>query len=343
MMVIARALLCLLLLISTSFAENAPAPADTKLLAVGDVMLGRYIAKVMQTNGSDYPFRQIAPVLRSADIVLGNLEGIMTPDDAAVAYPDKPYSFHAPIDAGTALKEAGFSVLSLANNHAMDYGSDALLRTRVLLNKQGIASFGAGRDIADARAPVIVTKNGTRFGFLGYGVAHARAVYAAKKRAGISPLVMERVHADIVALRIRVDIVIVSLHWGMEYDTVPSKLQREEAHQIIDWGADVIIGHHPHVMQGVELYKGRPIAYSLGNFVFDQKRGGADWSAILACTFRGKDLYLIEAIPLARYRSYFPVVAEGKAKEQRMQELKRLAAPLYGGANAVSLSGLNER
>ncbi len=333
-----KAFFVLLIISVPAFAADAPAPPETRLLAVGDVMLGRYIAKVMKANGSDYPFQRIAPVLKSADIVLGNLEGIIAPDDAAISYPDKPYSFHGPKDAAPALAKAGFTVLDLANNHAMDYGPEAFGKTMTLLQKEGIATFGGGKDIADARKPAIVTKNGVRFGFLGYGVAHSRKVYAAKKRPGIAFVEMEMIRKDVQALRKKVDILIVSLHWGTEYDTTPSALQREEAHKIVDWGADAVVGHHPHVMQGLELYKGRPIAYSLGNFVFDQKKGASGWSAMLACTFRGKDLVSAELAPLARFRTYFPVVAEGKARDTLLAELKRLSAPLNGSSGALAAS-----
>ncbi len=302
---------------------------EVSFYAVGDVMLGRYIAKTMTARGSDYPFSKITAALHSADIVFGNLEtAISTNDKAKASFPDKPYNFHASAAAAPALKRAGFQVLSLANNHAMDYGPSALLETRRLLDKEGIANFGAGKDLPDARKPAIVTVRNVRFGFLGYGVAHSGRVYATAQRAGIAPVRMDSIRRDIEAARANVDVLIVSLHWGMEYEKSPSEVQRNEAHQIIDWGADLILGHHPHVMQGMEVYKGKLIAYSLGNFLFDQKNDWTNKSVILACKFRGKVLSEAGIIPLDRFRSYFPKVAEGESKKNILEHIRNISAPL---------------
>ncbi len=301
---------------------------EVTLLASGDVMLGRYVAKVMREKGSDFPLQQIAPTLQAADIVFGNLESVISRDDVALRYPDKPYNFHADDNAAPALRKAGFTVLTLANNHAMDYGSDSLVRAKGMLEQNGIRAFGAGKDLAQARQPVIIVKNGVRFGFLGYGMAHAKSVYAEKNRAGIAPIRPEDIRQDIIALRGSADVLIVSLHWGIEYETRPGEQQRVLAHKIIDWGADLIIGHHSHVMQGVEIYKGRIIAYSLGNFVFDQKGPGTDKSFLLACRFRGSSLSEAEIIPLDRFRRFFPKLAEGEEKIRILADLKAISLPL---------------
>ncbi len=305
-------------------------------------MLGRFIGKVMNTRGEHYPFDQVRVLLRKHDIVFGNLESGIANDTSHPFFPNKPYNFAASPIAATALKEAGFTILSLANNHMLDFGPNEPAVTRSLLQKQGLFPFGAGKDISEARQPVILTRNGVRFGFLGYGVAHSRAVYAQRSQAGIAPISMNDIRKDILALRGQADVLIVSLHWGMEYENTPSKKQREEAHQIIDWGADLIIGHHPHVMQGIEIYKNRLIAYSLGNFVFDQKGNGTDRSFILACRFRGKSLYSVEIIPLDRFRSYFPRVAEGDAKKRILTELFAISSSLNSQIAGMATLRLNE-
>lgn len=332
-------LLIIFFLFQASPARSA-APEETTLYAVGDVMLGRYIAKVMATRGNDYPFQQITATLHNGDIVFGNLEAVISADGVTPAFPEKPYNFHATKQASQALKKAGFTVLNLANNHAMDYGPAALAETHRLLNENGIVSFGAGTAINEARQPAILVKNGVRFGFLGYGVAHARAVYAAKNHGGITPVVMDSIRKDIRELRNKVDVLIVSLHWGMEYSMAPAQKQREEAHQIIDWGADLILGHHPHVMQGIEIYKGKVIAYSLGNFVFDQKGNWTDRSFLLACKFQGKALSSAEIIPLDRFRTYFPKVAEGKTRTDVLEELKKISLPINSEPQQLSRVGL---
>jgi poly-gamma-glutamate synthesis protein (capsule biosynthesis protein) len=320
---------------------SAAADREITLYAVGDVMLGRHIAKVMASQGDDLPFREIAPVLRRADLVLGNLESVIAPVDAKPVFPEKPYSFHAAVGAATALKKANFRLLSLANNHAMDYGSGSLALTMRLLREQGIAVFGAGRTKAEARQPVVLTVKGVRFGFLGYGVAHSKNVYATKDRPGTAQLNMNDMRKDIAALRPQVDVLVLSLHWGMEYDSRPSELQRKEARQLIDWGVDVIVGHHPHVMQGVEIYKDRVIAYSLGNFIFDQKGKGTDRSCILACRFRGKTLASAELVPLDRSCRYFPRMAQDQARTAILEEISRISPTCDRTAN-LTVIGLRK-
>jgi poly-gamma-glutamate capsule biosynthesis protein CapA/YwtB (metallophosphatase superfamily) len=331
-------ILFLLILVSCS-RQEAPRQ-ETTFLAVGDIMLGRYIAKVMQTAGSDLPFHKMISALAAADIVFGNLESIISNDDAEPSFPDKPYNFHARDEAAPALQKAGFTILTLANNHAMDYGSESLVRTRALLAQNGIESFGAGKDLDEARQPSIITKNGVRFGFLGYGMAHARSVYAEKNRSGVAPIRPDDIRQDIAALRGSVDVLIVSLHWGIEYETRPQEQQRVLAHKIIDWGADLILGHHPHVMQGVEIYKGRIIAYSLGNFVFGQKGPGTDQSFMLACRFRGSSLTGAEIVPLDRFRRYFPKLAEGEEKVRLLADLKTISLPLNADSHQLTNVGI---
>ncbi len=333
----------LLLLLLVSCTRQPAPPQEVTLLAVGDVMLGRHIGKVMQTSGSDFPFQKIAPALHAGDIVFGNLEAVISADDTPLSYPDKPYNFHASDEAAPALSKAGFTVLTLANNHAMDYGSRSLARTKTLLDRNGILSFGAGTTLAQARQPVIVTKNGVRFGFLGYGTAHSRSVYADTDRPGIAPIKPGDLQHDIESLRPQVDVVVVSLHWGIEYETRPREQQRLLAHKIIDWGADLIIGHHPHVMQGVEVYKGKVIAYSLGNFVFDQRDPATQKSFMLACRFKGNTLAGADIIPLDRFKRYFPEPAPGEKKDRILADLKTLSLPINGDSNQLIRVGMFTR
>ncbi len=321
-------LLCVFFLTTLSCRDNTPAPQETSLLAVGDIMLGRYIGKVMHARGDNYPFDQVRELFRKNDIVFGNLESGIAKNTTAPFFPKKPYNFAASPAAAGALREAGFSVLGLANNHLLDFGPGEPALTRSLLHAQGLSSFGAGDNIREARQPAVLVRNGIRFGFLGYGVAHSRAVYAQKNRSGIAPIVMDDIRKDIQALRSAVDVLVISLHWGIEYENTPSKKQREEAHQIIGWGADIIIGHHPHVMQGIEVYRNKVIAYSLGNFIFDQKGKGTDRSFILACRFIGKTLYSAEIIPLGRFKTYFPRIAEDGAGKSIIKEVITFSSSL---------------
>ncbi len=313
---------------------------DVTLIAVGDIMLGRYISRIMKTYGSDLPFQEISPSLQGADIAFGNLEAVISPDNIAPVYPHKPYNFHSSDHAANALRKAGFTVLTLANNHAMDYGSDQLMKTIALLRENGIHSFGAGRDIGEARKPALITVRNIRFCFLGYGVAHSGSVYADKQRSGIAPIRLDYIKKDIMALRSQVDVLVVSLHWGIEYEDKPTEQQRAAAHQIIDWGADIILGHHPHVMQGLEFYKGKIIVYSLGNFIFDQKGKGTDRSFMLACKFRRNVLYSADIVPLDRFKYYFPKIAQGEERNHILSHLAAISLPINRHTNELSRVGL---
>ncbi|MBI4691302.1 MAG: CapA family protein [Nitrospirae bacterium] len=302
--------------------------ADVVLLAVGDIMLDRYIGEAMELRGRQYPFEKIAPVLKTGDVVFGNLESMLGAGDNSPFFQDKPYNLKAPVYAAKSLKESGFTVLNLANNHAMDFGSSAIAETYRALETEGIKAFGAGMDLEKARSPVIISIKGLRFAFLGYTAAHSRLVYADKNKAGAVPIRLDYIGNDIKSVRKKADIVIVLLHWGSEYQHYPTSEQQRIAHRIIDYGADVILGHHPHVLQGMELYKGRLICYSLGNFLFDQKGDGTDRSIILSCRFRNNVLHSMEIIPVDRFHSYFPKKAEGKIKKEIMEDLKRFSLPL---------------
>ncbi|MEW6068822.1 MAG: CapA family protein [Nitrospirota bacterium] len=313
---------------SLNFVSAEDKESDIVFLAVGDIMLSRYIGKVMAVKGNDYPFEKVMPFLRKGDIVFGNLESVISANYNTPFFPEKPYNFLASPDIVKTLRDAGFTVFNIANNHAMDYGPAALLEMRQLLKDSGIDVFGAGKDLEEARCPAVITVNGLRLAILGYGVAHSNQVYAGHSKAGILPVRLDYIRKDIQTLRSKVDFLIVSLHWGKEYERFPTEDQRRIAHLVIDWGADMILGHHPHVLQGIELYKDKMIVYSLGNFLFDQKGNGTDGSIILACRFKDKVLHSMEVIPLDRFRAFFPKVAEGSKKEEILGDLKRFSLPL---------------
>lgn len=316
--------------------------ADITIFAVGDMMLSRHIEKVMSSKGNDYPFKQVCSTLKKGDIVFGNLESILSDKDRLPFFKDKPYNFVVPTVVSKNLKNAGFNVLNLANNHAMDFGQSAITETRAALYREGIAAFGAGEDINEACKPSIITVKGLRFAFLGFGVAHSSLVYADLQRGGIAPIRLDYIKKGIQTARSRADVVIVSVHWGKEYDSYPSQTQKKIAHQMIDWGADMVLGHHPHVLQGIEMYKSRPIAYSLGNFIFDQRGNGTDESIILVCNFRGKVLSSVQIVPLDRFGSYFPRVAEGKAKLAILDRLRKLSMPLNPDPHVLESVGLQD-
>jgi poly-gamma-glutamate synthesis protein (capsule biosynthesis protein) len=268
------------------FDQPPPAPPlelgcgdQATLIFVGDTKLGGRTAQQIARHGADYPFALVTDVLNEADICFANYESAIT--DYGRSTPGKPQSLIAagrafvfksdPATTGSILSAAGIDIVQLANNHAMDYCGQGLLDTCAALDASGIGYVGAGPDSAGAAAPLVIDSAGYRVGYLAYSLINPPGSRAAAHSAGINALWQDyrkQLEGDIAQIRERCDIVAVGVHWGIESTTVPNKLQRDVGHAAIDAGADLVIGTHPHSMQGIEFYKQGLIAYSLGNFVF---------------------------------------------------------------------------
>ena len=237
-----------------------------KLAAVGDIALTHDYDELLTTKGPHYPFNHVRDFFKDYDIVFGNLE-------APFFLKGETFPLKCSLRSNPryveGLKEAGFNIMSLANNHILDYKEEAFYDTFVYLDRFNINYFGAGRNIKESREPAILETKGIKIGFLGYcDVLIDSPFYASGNERGISPLKHSYVQEDIASLKKLVDVTIVSLHWGIENWSYPSPSQIDTARKIIDLGADLILGHHPHVLQGIEKYKNGYIAYSLGNFIF---------------------------------------------------------------------------
>ncbi|TSC67084.1 MAG: poly-gamma-glutamate synthesis protein (capsule biosynthesis protein) [Parcubacteria group bacterium Gr01-1014_72] len=236
----------------------------------GDIMLDRGVeASIAQNGGSfTFPFEKVAERLREYDILFGNLEG---PVSDKGSDRQNLYSFRMSPRAIGGLTFAGFDVVSVANNHTGDWGVEALRDTLARLREADIAPVGAGEDDMEAYAPVLFTVKGVRIAFLAasqFGKGH---FVAGEDTTGIALIDEARLHESILSAREEgADIVIISFHYGDEYTAEPNAFERRIARKAIDLGADLVIGHHPHVLQPIEVYKGGYIAYSLGNFIFDQ-------------------------------------------------------------------------
>ena len=208
----------------------------------------------------------------------------------------KSFDLKAPPQAAQALALAGFDLVSQANNHAMDFGYAGLTDTQKYLGQYGIATVGAGANAAAAQTPVIITRNGLRMAFLAYvDVPPEKSGFdphtwaATASSPGVAWADPEQIRADVQAARQKADVVIVLLHSGIEITDVINNIsanQRLDAQTAIDAGAALVIGSHPHVLQQIEPYHGGLIAYSLGNFVFDQYRGIANASIILRVSIK---------------------------------------------------------
>jgi len=239
------------------------------LLFGGDLMLSRTVnAKMAAYDDYFWPFAKIAQFTADVDITVFNLESPFL-KTADYLVPSGSFIFKADPKAVVGLKLAGVDILSLANNHIMNMGAKGLEDTLSILNSAGIVAIGAGQNEAGARQAYLWEDKGWRVAFLAYAYPKDNSV-ASDNRPGIATMNQDDLKEDIAIWRSQADLVIVLIHAGVEYKSKPNNQQITFAHAAIDAGADAVIGHHPHWPQSWEIYKNRPIFYSLGNFVFDQ-------------------------------------------------------------------------
>jgi poly-gamma-glutamate synthesis protein (capsule biosynthesis protein) len=297
------------------------------ITAVGDVMLAGKWAPHLKKGGYELLFHDVRGTLTSSDITLANLESPIAA--GGQEFTEKKFRFRAEPAVAPALRDAGINLVTLANNHSMDFGGEALLETLQHLNNSGIAWVGAGENLTAARRMALYTIKGKRIAFLGYSLTRPTEFFAGRDRPGTAPGYEKMVTADISGARRQADYVIVSFHWGKEADIKVQAYQRSAAHKAIEAGADVIIGHHPHILQGIERYKNGIIFYSLGNFVFASKSTTADVSALIRMTF-DKNRREAEILPLDvlhRRVGFQPQLLSGKRGAAVIDKLQRLSEP----------------
>jgi poly-gamma-glutamate capsule biosynthesis protein CapA/YwtB (metallophosphatase superfamily) len=323
------------------------APVRTlRFAAVGDVMLGGSAAPEMAKLGYAHPFTDVSDVLQRAQIVFANLEGPLT--DAGEAAVDKRYIFRSPpTEVASALAVAGINVVSLANNHILDYGVEGLKSTLVALTAAGIHHAGAGMDLQQARQPAIVKAGGYTVALLAYSLTFPESFWAGAERPGTAFGHERYVRADVASARERADIVVVSFHWGREATTELRDYQPRLAHAAIDAGAAVVLGHHPHILQGIERYKHGIIFYSLGNFAFGSYSRLAQRSVIAELYFENAELTQVRLIPLNVNNVevvFQPRRLSARDAKEVIGQLRGLSAPLntsiedHDGIGVVSLS-----
>lgn len=276
----------------TATATTAPtATPDTRPITIaitGDLMLGRSVGKRILATSDHFPFNNTADWLSGFDLTLGNLECVVS----TLGQPQpKTYTFEAPPQGFERLTAAGFDIVSLANNHSGDYGPVAFADMLKHLPQHGITPLGGGMNLKQAHTPVIRTVRTTTIGFLSYCEIEPTSFAATATTPGHAWLDPTLMAADIRALRPKVDFLLVFTHWGIEYHPQQSYDQEAMARVAIDAGADFVVGAHPHVIQPSSSYRGKPIVYSLGNFVFDEM-----WSEdvrlgnVLTLTIKGSHL-----------------------------------------------------
>jgi len=294
---------------------------EVKMIAVGDIMLSREVERRMINNEDfKYPFLKTADITRSGDIVFGNLE---TSIINGRTIQNNEMVFRADLRAVEGLVFAGFNVLSLANNHIMNFGKAGLESTIKILDENNILHIGAGTSEEEIYKPVIKDIKGIKFAFLGFTYNFDQRKSFNGETYGMANMEIEKMKESVKKAKSKNDIVIVSMHAGTEYKTFSNSFQENFARRAIDAGAHLIIGHHPHVVQNVEKYKEGYILYSLGNFVFDQMWSNETRLGVIAeITFQDKKVKSIEFIPVKIYDYSQPAVLEGAEAEMILERLK---------------------
>ncbi len=301
-----------------------------KIKAVGDVLLDGVTEERLREYDPAYPFALVREVLREGDVVFANLESPIS--DRGEPLPDKKFTFRANPFAVDALIDGGINIVSLANNHIMDYGQEALEDTLEILDGKDIHHAGAGRNATEAHKGTVMRVDGYKVGLLAYTDDFAvvpqkyRPLWQPGENKAGAALVhdQEKIKDDIKRLRGEVDLLIVSFHWGYEYLYTVVREQRELALLAVDNGADLILGHHPHIPQGIEIYKNKPIVYSMGNFVFtpNPRRPQARDTFIFSAEFYDGEIISMAMIPtkIENSQPYFP----------QGEELRELTSLLTG-------------
>lgn len=277
----------------------------TTVLFVGDIMLSRAIGAIMKKqNDYNFPFLKIKDFLSGADLTFGNLESPISDRGIKIG---SIYSFRAEPKVLEGLKNAGFDILNIANNHIWDYGEDGFHDTLNYLKNSGIDFIGGGENFGKAHKGALKEVNGTKIIFLGFTDLLPKSAFAGENSAGASRLDMKQVLKDIKEAKKEADIVAVSFHFGEEYQTKHNIKQEKTAKAVIDAGASLVIGHHPHVVQEVENYNNGYIAYSLGNFVFDQNFSRDTQNGLaLKVILKNKKIFKVEQIKIAFNSSFQP-------------------------------------
>jgi gamma-polyglutamate biosynthesis protein CapA len=310
-------------------SDPATARSPLTIAAGGDVIGDRKVATFIDKHGGEAVFAGVRDLLREADLAFVNLESPLSDKGQRKTAKDVTFRGRPALVAG--LASAGIDVVSIANNHTLDWGAEALLDTIERLEQAGIKSAGAGADLAAARRPALLETAAGRVAVLAFSNILPEGFPAGEGRAGVNPARpdRERLLGDVTAAAEEADWVIVSVHWGKEYQPDANADQRELAHQLVDAGADLILGHHPHVIQGLELYRDRLIAYSLGDFVFDHYSRETGEAFVLDVSLQPVGPPAILITPVYLDDSYgIPAVVHGGEADRILDRLGRLSSAL---------------
>jgi poly-gamma-glutamate synthesis protein (capsule biosynthesis protein) len=292
------------------------------LIAVGDIMLGDLplfighgVGSKLKEVGSGFLFSNVHTVLNEGDITFANLECPLSEIDI-----NKKSLYSVSLRGSEKsvndLKDAGFNLVSLANNHILQHGKSTLNRTKELLQQNGIVDIGVANTKDESRQVFIEEIKGTKIGFLAYCLIGDKTAYCSVNDTS-------EIIKDVSFASSKVDVLIVSLHWGDEFIRKPSPQQVELGHAIIDAGAKIILGHHPHVLQGLEEYESGIITYSLGNFVCDMKQKKTRESMIFSCKLSKNGIEDYDIVPIMIGKNYTPQIMKYSEKKKLMNKLKK--------------------
>jgi poly-gamma-glutamate synthesis protein (capsule biosynthesis protein) len=305
-------------LITYGAVSPSPDLATTSLVLCGDVMLARKVRERARDNDDvSWPFRKNLFLTANADIAFANLESFFCanpkPAPAHLVFQLYPEQVEA-------LKVAGFDVLSLANNHANNVGREGMAFTLDLLQSNGIEPSGGGHTLAEAHLPALVETPNLTVAFCSYTAA--ASLTASPESPGHTAWGIAHLRNDLSRAEEEADLVVVSLHAGDEYAPRENRLQRDFAHAAINAGADIVVGHHPHVLEPIEVYRGRLICYSLGNYVFDQPWNyDAMQSAAVEVLLRGVEPRRAYIYPLQINAEYQPEPVDGPVADEILRRL----------------------
>jgi len=307
---------------------------------LGDILLANEI-KLIDNNINFKPFDKIKNDIIQFDFVFANLE---TPiSTRGIPVKNRTYIFETNPAIAKSLKEINLDIASISNNHLMDFGIEGMTDTFKYLKKWNIQYTGAGNTLKEARVPAVLKYGDTDIYFLSYCGRPPEKYYATKKLPGISPLILNHIIEDIQKYKKRNNIVLVSLHWGIEHTNTPQVYQIKLAHQIIDAGADGIIGHHPHWPQGIEIYRNKPVIYSLGNFVNGHYNKIEKNNIITAFYYNKTKLEEIEVYSIAGKNKdikFQPYIIKGKKAQSNLSVINSLSRKFNTKINIFGYKGI---
>lgn len=307
---------------------SASATGSISFATVGDLLFDLGPRRLIAAQGGAAPLAKVASILRAADVTIANLETPLSNRGASVLGKPAHLIFDGDPRGVQSLTSAGVDFVSLANNHAMDHGTIALTDTLATLDKAGIRHVGAGLNTTLAWKPATMTVKGRRIAYVTATQIVPAHFAPSSTHAGVAiGTPISRVVAAVRAAAKTADIVVVSVHWGIEQALMPTARQKHDARALIDAGADIVLSHHPHVMQGIDSYKGKLIAYSLGNFLFPYKTTEGRNSFILRFDYGPKGVANITAVPVYLGEWGRPVVQTGATARSILGKLSARSKP----------------